>query len=77
MGQRSAAGAVAGIGNVSGVPCMIVANDATVKGRRIFSPDSKEDHPRPTDRLRKLAPDHLPRLILRASSSRCRTRFSR
>src|SRR5205085_11609838 len=30
-GNIPAAGALAGIGNVSGVPCMIVANDATVK----------------------------------------------
>src|SRR3954463_12079860 len=30
-GNIPAAGAVAGIGNVSGIPCMIVANDATVK----------------------------------------------
>src|SRR5437660_7930897 len=29
-GNIPAAGAVAGIGNVSGVPCMIIANDATV-----------------------------------------------
>ena len=30
-GRVTAAGAVAGIGNVANVPCMIIANDATVK----------------------------------------------
>src|SRR3954470_22519938 len=35
-GNIPAAGAVAGIGNVSGVPCMIVANDATVKAGAFF-----------------------------------------
>jgi 3-methylcrotonyl-CoA carboxylase beta subunit len=35
-GNIPAAGAVAGIGNVSGVPCMIIANDATVKAGAFF-----------------------------------------
>jgi acetyl-CoA carboxylase carboxyltransferase component len=35
-GNIPAAGAVAGIGKVSGVPCMIVANDATVKAGAFF-----------------------------------------
>src|SRR3954468_23697757 len=35
-GKIPAAGAVAGIGNVSGVPCMIIANDATVKAGAFF-----------------------------------------
>ena len=35
-GNIPAAGAVAGIGNVSGVPSMIVANDATVKAGAFF-----------------------------------------
>ena len=30
-GNIVAAGTVAGIGNVSGIPCMIIANDASVK----------------------------------------------
>ena len=30
-GSIPAAGAIAGIGNIAGVPCMIIANDATVK----------------------------------------------
>ncbi len=35
-GSIPAAGAVAGIGNVIGVPCMIIANDATVKAGAFF-----------------------------------------
>jgi len=35
-GRVPAAGAVAGIGNVANVPCMIVANDATVKAGAFF-----------------------------------------
>lgn len=35
-GNIAAAGTVAGIGNVAGVPCMIVANDATVKAGAFF-----------------------------------------
>jgi len=35
-GRVPAAGAVAGIGNVASVPCMIVANDATVKAGAFF-----------------------------------------
>src|SRR5437870_7429999 len=36
-GNMVAAGTVAGIGNVSGVSCMIIANDATVKAGAVFS----------------------------------------
>jgi len=35
-GKIPAAGVVAGIGNVAGVPCMIIANDATVKAGAFF-----------------------------------------
>jgi acetyl-CoA carboxylase carboxyltransferase component len=35
-GRVPAAGAIAGIGNVADVPCMIVANDATVKAGAFF-----------------------------------------
>jgi len=35
-GNIVAAGTIAGIGNVSGVPCMIIANDATVKAGAFF-----------------------------------------
>jgi 3-methylcrotonyl-CoA carboxylase beta subunit len=35
-GTVPAAGTVAGIGNVAGIPCMIIANDATVKAGAFF-----------------------------------------
>jgi 3-methylcrotonyl-CoA carboxylase beta subunit len=35
-GSIPAAGAVVGIGNIAGVPCMIIANDATVKAGAFF-----------------------------------------
>jgi 3-methylcrotonyl-CoA carboxylase beta subunit len=35
-GQIPAAGAVAGIGDIAGVPCMVIANDATVKAGAFF-----------------------------------------
>jgi len=41
-GKIPAAGAVAGIGNVGGVPCMIVANDATVKAGAFFPQTAKK-----------------------------------
>lgn len=41
-GKITAAGAVAGIGNVSGVPCMIIANDATVKAGAFFPATAKK-----------------------------------
>jgi len=41
-GKIPAAGAVAGIGNVSGVPCMIIANDATVKAGAFFPATAKK-----------------------------------
>ena len=41
-GRVPAAGAVAGIGNVSNVPCMIVANDATVKAGAFFPQTAKK-----------------------------------
>src|SRR5207237_10229673 len=41
-GKIPAAGAVAGIGNVGGVPCMIVANDATVKAGAFFPATAKK-----------------------------------
>src|SRR6202008_286810 len=42
-GKIPAAGVVAGIGNVAGVPCMIVAIDATVKAGVFFSQTTKND----------------------------------
>src|ERR1044072_5929799 len=41
-GKIPAAGVVAGVGNVEGVPCMIVANDATVKAGALFSATHKK-----------------------------------
>ncbi len=41
-GSVPAAGAVAGIGRVEGVPCMIIANDATVKAGAFFPQTAKK-----------------------------------
>ena len=41
-GNIPAAGVVAGIGNVAGVPCMIIANDATVKAGAFFPQTTKK-----------------------------------
>src|SRR5436190_18346148 len=42
LGKIPAAGVVTGIGNVAGVPCMIVANDATVKAGAFFPQTTKK-----------------------------------
>lgn len=41
-GSVPAAGVVVGIGNVAGIPCMIVANDATVKAGAFFPQTAKK-----------------------------------
>jgi acetyl-CoA carboxylase carboxyltransferase component len=41
-GKITAAGAVAGIGEVAGVPCMIIANDASVKAGAFFPQTAKK-----------------------------------
>ena len=41
-GSIPAAGAVAGIGNIAGVPCMVIANDATVKAGAFFPATAKK-----------------------------------
>jgi 3-methylcrotonyl-CoA carboxylase beta subunit len=41
-GKIPAAGVVAGIGNITGVPCMIIANDATVKAGAFFPQTAKK-----------------------------------
>src|SRR5947208_8834967 len=41
-GKIPAAGVVAGIGNVAGIPCMIIANDATVKAGAFFPQTAKK-----------------------------------
>ncbi len=50
-----AAGIVTGIGVVAGVPCMIIANDATVKGGSFFAETVKKHL-----RAQEIASDHLP-----------------
>jgi acetyl-CoA carboxylase carboxyltransferase component len=42
VGKIPAAGAVAGIGNIAGVPCMVIANDATVKAGAFFPATCKK-----------------------------------
>ena len=41
-GKVPAAGTVAGVGRVAGVPCMIIANDATVKAGAFFPQTAKK-----------------------------------
>src|ERR1700730_1011153 len=41
-GNIVAAGTVAGIGNIAGIPCMIIANDATVKAGAFFPQTAKK-----------------------------------
>ena len=41
-GKIPAAGVIAGIGNVAGVPCMVIANDATVKAGAFFPQTTKK-----------------------------------
>src|SRR6266496_937559 len=41
-GKIPAAGVVAGIGNVANVPCMMIANDATVKAGAFFPQTAKK-----------------------------------
>src|SRR5438105_13688004 len=41
-GHIAAAGAVTGIGNVEAVPCLIIANDATVKAGAFFPQTTKK-----------------------------------
>jgi 3-methylcrotonyl-CoA carboxylase beta subunit len=41
-GKIPAAGVVTGIGNIEGVPCMVVANDATVKAGAFFPATTKK-----------------------------------
>ena len=41
-GKIPAAGVVTGIGNVAGIPCMVIANDATVKAGAFFPQTTKK-----------------------------------
>jgi acetyl-CoA carboxylase carboxyltransferase component len=58
-GKIPAGGVVAGIGNVAGVPCMVIANDATVKAGA-FSANYQEGHSRSANRVRMFSPTYLP-----------------
>ena len=58
-GNVPAAGAVAGIGNIAGVPCMIIANDATVKAGAFFPATVQETDSRAAHRLRMRAAARL------------------
>src|SRR5262245_40667365 len=42
VGQIAAAGAVVGIGSIANVPCMVIANDATVKAGAFFPATTKK-----------------------------------
>ena len=58
-----AAGIVTGIGQVEGVKCMIVANDATVKGGTYYPVTVKKHLRAQRDRAREPAAVHLPRRL--------------
>jgi 3-methylcrotonyl-CoA carboxylase beta subunit len=58
-GEAPAAGLIAGIGRVAERECMIVANDATVKGGTYFSCDRTEASARPGNRAAEPAVLHL------------------
>ena len=60
-----AAGIVTGIGRVEGVKCMVVANDATVKGGTYYPDHGQEAPARAADRAREPAAVHLPRRLRR------------
>ena len=49
-GDVPAAGLITGIGRVAGQECLIIANDATVKGGTYFPHDRQEASARPGDR---------------------------
>jgi Acetyl-CoA carboxylase, carboxyltransferase component (subunits alpha and beta) len=73
-GKIPAAGVVTGIGNVEGVPCMIVANDATVKAGAFFPATTKKviraSGSRSNARSRSFTSS-----IRQACSCRCRMKF--
>src|SRR5881398_2354709 len=75
-GKIPAAGVVIGIGNVQGIPCMIIANDATVKAGAFFPRRQKRSFARngspSSARCRSST-----LLIRRACSFRCRMKFFR
>ena len=58
-GEVPAAGIITGIGRVSGRECVIVANDATVKGGTYYPDDGEEASARAGDRAAEPAALHL------------------
>ncbi len=70
-GKIPAAGVVAGIGDVEDVPCMIIANDATVKAGSFFPQTTKK-----VIRAQRIAFEcSLPIIYLVDSAGGCRMRF--
>ena len=59
-GDAPGAGIVTGIGPVHGRPCMVVANDATVKGGTLLPDDGQEAPARAGDRRSGRPAVHLP-----------------
>ena len=62
-GQAPSAGIVTGIGVVEGQECVIVANDATVKGRHLLPAHGQEAPARPGGGRAERAALHLPRRL--------------
>jgi hypothetical protein len=75
-GKIPAAGVVAGIGDVAGIPCMVIANDATVKAGAFFPQTTKK-----LIRAQRIAFECACRSftwsILPACFCRCRMKFFR
>ena len=59
-GDAPGAGIVTGIGQVEGVTCVVVANDADREGRHLLPDDGEEAPPRAGDRAREPAAVPLP-----------------
>jgi 3-methylcrotonyl-CoA carboxylase beta subunit len=74
--EAPAAGVIAGIGRVSGVECMIVANDATVKGGTYY-PMTVKKHLRAQEIAQQTACPASIWSIPAAPTCPCRTRSSR
>ena len=72
-GEAPSAGVVAGVGKISGVECMIVANDATVKGGTYYPLTVRNTCARRRSQSRIICPVSI-WSIPAAPSCRCRTR---
>ncbi len=71
-GVVPSAGIITGIGVVEGRACVIVANDATVKGGTYYPTDGQEASASAGGRAREPAAVHLPRRLGRRFSAACR-----